>query len=888
LLHILCCLPLAWHSTSTCSTVRLHRPNPGACLISKPGEDEACVFTQKIPVTRLFLDDEYFLMGLADGTIKVYGTDRLNFITQINLSPGTIHPASMPTSISGMMVLPYKVSYLSRHREFVVSSALDIVHRQLEISVWGIRGQHSVYPLTSFLIPGNVSYVSYDPLQQVVITISQQKDPANPRESIGTLQKVKLDMKSLASSMSKWKSTNETNQFKLAYGLIDEVTLEPNFAKALMRVEMSASEAEVVAEAMHTILKDKPELLKTLIDSAILHELDTKHGLSDTTVVQPSNRFTKHRRRLSSDVRPPSGSNSVTSSVEHSNTDSSSDDSSVGSLGEKGQMSTVTSLTSMTSNSRHSTTSSDDQSSGSIESSYNYWIPGAVTSTILSHFMVNTLHVYAFVTLSDPLTLLAKSESKYAFAISSSTTPETHRMMKRLMKIVATIIDGLIKHESHFLMSALQVLVQYHNRLKLDHPDMTDDKAIKIGAGRLFITHFVLAAWLEPVKFRMTSKIGSGSVNNMYIVAKLLESICLGSRDELEGEDLTEFRTKYGKKFQAWFHSKVANPERHVERSSKKSRHASSSVSSNSKAALKSAANIRNASLIVSQFIIAHNDDLIQALNNPLPGSTASTQQIAANEPTIARIKVLSDNLLRPIVSLMATEGAKDNYLADRLQVFSDMYGDLSSVETVKLVSASFRHDLDMERRAHASRTGVMPSSPLSSPDRHVASTKARTREDLPSLSDLAGSPYSSSGGLGLEPSASLNALNDNPIRKVRYTTTRPDSSPRSLKQLASPTINKRPSSLRLKTKHLRHIESSSFELSDLPSPNSARSAPLSPPSGSSGISGPGKSSISSDSSRSPPSGSASARAVLSGVPASQLSIPAPHISTKSKTSPLM
>lgn len=773
---------VAWHGTCIVAVY-----NSGTMVhvadTVEGDDDEACDISQPVPVTKIFIDDTYLVMGLADGAVRVYGADRLNFISQLNLSQDTLQPSRAASSGINASY-PYKVSYISRVAEFVVTTAVDSDTRQLQVSVWALKGSYSVLPLRSKLIVGTVTNVYCDPTQALVVAVSQVSQLQS------ALTRWKLDMKQLSTLLSKWKSTNEANQDTLASDMMREVLTAPGIFKALMRLSLSSSRVEVVGEALYTALKSNADALQQLVNTALDFELESfsptsletlavhfsgssnlspihrpSHSASSSSSSIPSHR-SRHASvagtRLSGDRTSPRIVEPTTTWRDGSESVS-SNDSDEGQIMKYSQDSSTEQSISKPS-SRRVSLQSDDRSFGSIDSSSSvHWTMGSLTSSVLSNYLVNSCHVYNFVALSDPLSLLAKSDSKYVFSITSDdTSAESRIMLKKMMKIVTSIIDNLVLKESYLPLRAVQLLSEYHQRLKALRPDLSDLRAMKLGAGRIFITHFVLAAWLEPVKFGIASKV-SMDLSNMYMVAKLLEIICLGSRSEVESRTLLAFKTEQTKRFRAWFLGKLKHPEMHIEKKKRVTSHvgpdlksSTKSLISGSKSSQKNATAIRNATLVVTQCIIAHHHDLLLELGAyhhtgiASPKSPSSSSSQASNTPntdvTIALIKIVSNTLLRPIQTIMAKESEKDAKLADQLEVFSDIYssdsarGSNASSDMNRMMTLSFRLDLDAERRGPALSgyppTGSGPPTTRKSPPL-AHSPDTRTSSDDMMVVDL-------------------------------------------------------------------------------------------------------------------------------------------------------
>ena len=588
---------------------------------------------QKMPVTKVFLDDEYLILGHADGTVRVYGAVRLNLITQVNLSAQTMHPATTKLNMGAVMQMPLKVSFIARHKDFIISTALEPDTRQLEMSIWALKGSYSVFPLRRRVIGGTVTCVHYDKTQNTVIVVTSIK----PKDDVEvSMVRLRLEMKALTSSLTKWKSTNEADQVKLAEDLIQEVITNDLLYQVFMKLPFSTACSDVMAESLYTVLKENPERLKRLVDTALNYELDrlmkTKNALlspASTSHSRPmSARNSKKALEDKAEKPQEEPKEASEASVENqevltTTAETSSDDSSDSSVSSDEDNSPRQSLkTPSSSTLKHA--KFDSGSKSSELSTNSHWTQGCLSSSALSHYLVNRCHLFNFVALSDPLSMLAKADGKFVFTVDAvdETNPQNLRMLKRLTGIVSSIINNIIEKDMHLPRVAVDLLADFHARLRTAEPDAPELRTMKVGAGRLFVTHFILAAWLEPVKFGLTSKMPS-DLNNLYAVAQLLEIVCLGGPDEVIGSVISPFKEELSVKFRTWFLSKLRNPERHIDAAKKKNSSftlgGSSAVSSGEKSTKSSSTSkqstpSRGATLVMIQGIIAYQSDIVTEL----------------------------------------------------------------------------------------------------------------------------------------------------------------------------------------------------------------------------------------------------------------------------------
>lgn len=602
--------------------------------IEDEGEEEVSLY-QKMPVTKVFLDDDYLILGHADGTTRVYGAGRLNLITQVNLSAQTMHPSTTKLNMGAVMQMPLKVSFIARHKDFIITTALEPDTKQLEMSVWALKGSYSVFPLRRRVIGGTVTCVHYDKTQNTVIVVTSIR----PKEEAAEISMIRfrLEMKALTSSLSKWKSTNEADQVKLAEELIQEVTTNDLLYQVFMKLPFSAACSDVMAESLYLVLKDNPECMKSLVNIALNYELDRlvrmKNGLlapssapnsrpmsarnSKKTLEDKLEKSTidgEEVKEAKPDEQEPSKETDSGSSSDDS-VSSDEEDSPRGRSRAPSQGILKNNLT-------------DNGANSGDTSNAAHWTQGCLSSSVLSHYLVNRCHLFSFVALSDPLSLLAKAEGKFIFTVDAvdETNPQNLRMLKRLTNIVSAIIDNIIAKDMHLPRVAVDLLADFHARLRTAQPDIPELRAMKVGAGRLFVTHFILAAWLEPVKFGISSKMPS-DLNNMYVVAQLLEIVCLGGPEEVIGSVITAFKEEQSLKFRTWFLNKVRSPERHIDAAKKKnssftigssavSKKDPGSSSSSSKAPVVS----RGGTLVMIQAIIAYQHDIVTELTSLASG----------------------------------------------------------------------------------------------------------------------------------------------------------------------------------------------------------------------------------------------------------------------------
>ena len=170
--------------------------------------DEEVVLAQTVPVTKIHIDDDYLVSGHLDGSITLYGADRLNLISQINISPEAQYGQASPVlgHPRGNQNLYFRVSYIYRDRDYVISSMLDPTQlenqkKQLEVSIWSTKSQHSVQPLKSRVLQGHIKFFHYDRNSQSLLYVSHQMKGRDGDLQVGiehSFNKWKLDTNSLA------------------------------------------------------------------------------------------------------------------------------------------------------------------------------------------------------------------------------------------------------------------------------------------------------------------------------------------------------------------------------------------------------------------------------------------------------------------------------------------------------------------------------------------------------------------------------------------------------------------------------------------------------------------------------------------------------------------
>jgi hypothetical protein len=607
--------------------------------------------TSPVAVTKLFIDDDFIVTGLADGTMKLYDRDQRAFLAQLNIIPVAAR-GNAPTTEEGApksdsAYLQHKVSFLARQDDLMIATMLDPSGtippgelRQLELSIWPIRGQNVVQPLKSKLLPGTVNFVHYDERNTRLLALTQYNRTAPHSPNFGAASNSianggpligitwRPPFKSLMVSGIKWRETNDQLQAKLAQEVMEKVLLEPSFFRAMFHVESDPEEIEQVVESMFISLAARDTLHTQFVDTAISQEIILRRGGN----VQASNSSPSlsHSTPLDSPTPPPKRqSNSISMSTSSIPKDSPSKENLSG--GAKSEAAAPP----------------------------QYFPPHAMTTSVLTKCLAEHAYNYISAVLAKPLATMLKSDiSALIFNLpSTQTTAEDQPVISSIIKVTAGIIDGLIEHQGKISASLQRLLTSVHGAVCADNPSDSELRSFRRGAARVFLDYVVLTFWLEPVEYHLVSKIPDEVRHNLRVVAQLLQVICGYSKHKLVDPGLCSLVTEYSTKWRSWLLSRVSE-KGDAKAKSGKERKANLSRG-NSFVASKSGNN-KTAGMVVTKFIITHAQDLLQVM------SRASRSV----DPCATRIRALSESLLMPVMSMMAKKGNKNTRLAASLNVF--------------------------------------------------------------------------------------------------------------------------------------------------------------------------------------------------------------------------
>lgn len=301
-----------------------------------------------VPATKVFVDEDVIIIGMADGTMKLYDCESRLFLSQLNVIPvaarGNADAINAPGNSSSELsraptYLQHKISFLARTDEMVISAMLDPTAptpttRQLEISIWPLRALNAVQPLKSKCLPGNVLFVNFDRRSGYLVALSQygyggpsspgsptlssydvHSSPMGSRHAI--LSSANRDVpayltaiansgplialswqppfKSLMMDGLKWRESNDQQQAKLAQEVMEQVLLEVSFFKAMFMVDADSEEVEHVVSSMFACLAGKEAHAAQFIETAIEAEiLLRRHGVSSSSSSSSSGQVSPH------------------------------------------------------------------------------------------------------------------------------------------------------------------------------------------------------------------------------------------------------------------------------------------------------------------------------------------------------------------------------------------------------------------------------------------------------------------------------------------------------------------------------------------------------------------------------------------------------------------
>lgn len=278
-----------------------------------------------VPVTKLFMDEDCVIVGLSDGTMKLYDRETRQYLSQLNVIPVAARGTADNTVGAGSELsrapayLQHKISFLARRDDFVIAAMLDPSAageapgvRQLEISIWPLRGLNAVHPLKTKLLPGTINFLHFAERSGVLYALTQYGSsggangascaasdsgaPSPPQARFagsscadrpahitafalgGPLVSLSWHppFKSLALDGLKWRESNDQLQAKLAQEVMEKVLLEPAFFRALFVVEADPEEVDHVVDAMFVCLAGKDTQSNQFVEIAIDAEISLR------------------------------------------------------------------------------------------------------------------------------------------------------------------------------------------------------------------------------------------------------------------------------------------------------------------------------------------------------------------------------------------------------------------------------------------------------------------------------------------------------------------------------------------------------------------------------------------------------------------------------------
>jgi hypothetical protein len=623
-------------------------------------EDSEIAITSSIPITKLFIDEDFIIIGMSDGTMKLYDRELRTFLAQLNIIPVAargLDPSSSPDApaMVAPVYLQHKISFLARHDELVIAAMLDPSRnaseseaRQLEVSIWPIRGQNVVQPLKAKLLSGAVNFMHYDEKNTALMVLTQY-DGAGPDANIRHASQTSIanrgplilltwhpPVKSLMSSGIKWRETNDQQQAKLAQEVMEKVLLEPSFFRAMFMVEADQEEIDQIVESMFICLSGRDSLHITFIDTAVSQEIvlrrpSTSNGSSSVpnlshSTPQDGIRETRPKKSVSMSMS--------TSSIP------------------KEQHSVET----------RSISENDVASAAPTQ----YFPANSMTTAVVTKCLYEISHSYIHLVLAKPLTIMSKGEaSSMIFSLPSThATVEELPMFTTLCKVTALIVDGLIENQSKFSPALQRMLSSIHQAVCADNPGDSELRSFRRGAARVFLDYVLLNAWMDPVGAHLLPKIADEVRHNLRVVAQLLQVICGYSKHKLSDPSLCQLVTEYSTKWRSWLLSKVSesnSPDSPAAKLKQKDKDKRKNMARGSSFVAQRSGNNKTAALVVTKFIITHAQELLAVMTK----GTGRTP-----DPTATKIRAISDSLLMPIMSLMAKKGTKNVQLAASLRVF--------------------------------------------------------------------------------------------------------------------------------------------------------------------------------------------------------------------------
>jgi len=584
--------------------------------------------------------------------MKMYDRELRQLVAQLNVIPVAAR-GNAPSAENGAApaYLQHKISFLARHEELVIAAMLDPSAtadddtKQLEVSIWPIRGQNAVQPLKTKLLPGTVNFMHFDEragslfaLTQYHRTNTDDDDKnfhkglsfANHSTSVETRGPLigvtwHPPYKSLQLSGVRWRETNEQQLAKLAHEVMDKVLLEPSFFRAMFLIDADTEEIEQVCDAMCACLAGRDSLQAQFLDTAITQEII---------------------------LRRASPGASLCSSSSPALIQSAPNDSIKQSCGSKQSPSLSASTSHLPSDSASSSKSNSDSTAAPPQ----YFPPNVMTTAVISKALWESSSSYINTVLSKPLHNMIKGDELFSLP-STPAAPEDQPMFNMLIKVTAGIIDGLIDNQSKFLPSLQRMLISIHHAVCSDNSTDSELRSFRRGAARVFLDYVVLTRWLDPIQAGLVTSISDEVRHNLRVVAQLMQVICGYSKHKLSDPALCSLVTEYSTKWRGWLLSKVSDSNDPQKSKMKDKRKA---MSRGSSFVSPKSGNTKLSGMIVTKFILTHAQELLSVMN----------REGRSPDPAATKIRTISESLLLPIMSLMAKKGTKNVQLAASLKVF--------------------------------------------------------------------------------------------------------------------------------------------------------------------------------------------------------------------------
>jgi hypothetical protein len=618
-------------------------------------EDSEVAITSPIPITKLYIDEEFIITGLADGTMKLYDRELRSFLAQLNVIPvaarGLVPASGDGHTTAAPAYLQHKISFLARYDELVIASMLDPAHNeksssapQLEISIWPIRGQNVVQPLKTKLLPGAVNFVHFEDRNALLMALTQHdlSEPDSPKfaptnhgnnfANRGPLVLLSWHppFKSLMASGIKWRETNGQQQAKLAAEVMEKVLLEPSFFRAMFNVEADQEEIDQIIESMFISLSGKDSLQATFIETAIAQEIILRrtNGVQSASSAPLLSQSTPL-----SESEKDSATTKSTSSMSHSASSIPQD------LADRSNASSTAPATPP-----------------------QYFPHNAMTTAVITKCLSELSSGYMSYVLSKPLALLLKGPvSHMMFSLpSTQATVEEQPMISNLIRVTSGIIDGLIENQAKFTTGLQRMLASIHQAICADNYPDSELKSFRRGVARVFLDYVILRPWLEPIEAGLANKLTDEARHNLRVVAQLMQVIAGYSKHKLIDPGLCSLVTEYSTKWRSWLLSKVSESQGERD-GTPKSKDKRKNMARGASFVAQKSGNNKTAAMVVTKFIITHVQELLTVMTR-FEGRTP--------DPTATKIRAISDSLMMPIMTMMAKKGTKNVHLAASLRVF--------------------------------------------------------------------------------------------------------------------------------------------------------------------------------------------------------------------------